>query len=129
MIAMKLDPENDTIKINLAVFYLRQKEYEKSEAIWKYLILKRPNDGQLHFRLGGLYKEMGRYEAALSELKKSSELAPNIINPYEEMGNIYASRLKDREKAIYYYSKGIEAAPKAKSRVEDLRWMVQDLER
>jgi hypothetical protein len=45
------------------------------------------------------------------------------------MGNIYASRLKDREKAIYYYSKGIEAAPKAKSRVEDLRWMVQDLQR
>jgi hypothetical protein len=45
------------------------------------------------------------------------------------MGNIYSSRLKDREKAIYYYSKGIEAAPKAKSRVEDLRWMVQDLER
>jgi Tfp pilus assembly protein PilF len=129
MIAMQLDPENDTIKINLAVFYLRQKEYEKSEAIWKYLISKCPNDGQLHFRLGGLYKEMGRYEAALSELKKSSELAPNIINPYEEMGNIYSSRLTDREKAIYYYSKGIEAAPKATSRVEGLRWMVQDLQR
>ncbi|MDI7261190.1 MAG: hypothetical protein QME90_14890 [Thermodesulfobacteriota bacterium] len=129
MIAMQLVPDNDTIKINLAVFYLRQKEYEKSEAIWKYLISKRPNDGHLHFRLGGLYKEMGHYEAALSELKKSSELAPNIINPYEEMGNIYSSRLKDREKAIYYYSKGIEAAPKAKSRVEELRWMVQDLQR
>ena len=57
------------------------------------------------------------------------ELAPHMINPYEELGNIYLSKLKDVEKAKYYYSKGIEAVPKAKSRVEDLRWMIQDLER
>jgi hypothetical protein len=56
------------------------------------------------------------------------ELSPNIINPYEELGNIYASRLRDLEKAKYYYLKGIESVPKAKSRVEDLRWMIQDLE-
>jgi hypothetical protein len=56
------------------------------------------------------------------------ELAPHIINPYEELGNIYLSRMKDTEKAKYFYLRGIEAAPKAKSRVEDLRWMVQDLE-
>jgi hypothetical protein len=36
--------------------------------------------------------------------------------------------MKDSEKAKYYYTKGIEAVPKTKSRVEDLRWMVQDLE-
>jgi len=29
---------------------------------------------------------------------------------------------------MYYYSRGIEAAPKAKSEVEGLRWMIQDLE-
>ena len=56
------------------------------------------------------------------------ELAPHIINPYEELGNIYASRLKDLDKAKYYYAKGIETVPKARSRVEDLRWMIQDLE-
>jgi hypothetical protein len=56
------------------------------------------------------------------------ELAPNIITIYEELGNIYASRLKDFEKAKYYYGRGIEAAPHAKPKVEDLRWMVQDLE-
>jgi hypothetical protein len=36
--------------------------------------------------------------------------------------------MKDIERAKYYYTKGIESAPKAKSRVEDLRWMIQDLE-
>jgi tetratricopeptide (TPR) repeat protein len=129
MIAMQLDPDNDNIKLNLGILFLRQKEYQKSEEVFKYLVKKNPGDGQLRFRLAFIYKEMGRYEKAISELQKASELAPHIINPYEEMGNIYASRLKDREKAIEYYSKGIEAAPRAKSRVEDLRWMVQDLQK
>jgi len=71
---------------------------------------------------------MGQYDAAISELIKSMELAPHIINPYEELGNIYLSKLKDVEKAKFYYSKGIEAVPKAKAKVNDLRWMIQDLE-
>jgi hypothetical protein len=44
------------------------------------------------------------------------------------LGNIYASRIKDIERAKYYYARGIESAPKAKSYIEDLRWMIQDLE-
>jgi hypothetical protein len=57
------------------------------------------------------------------------ELTPHIINPYMEIGNIHLSRFNDVEKAKFYYSKAIDAAPKAKTRVEDLRWMIQDLER
>ena len=128
--AIWLKPEEDTIKINLSVFYLRQKEYQKAEEVIKYLINKSPNNSaNLHFRLAMVYKEAGGYESAISELNKSSGLAPHIINPHEEMGNIYSSRLKDPGKAIYYYSKGIEAATKTKSKAEELRWMVQDLER
>jgi len=126
--AISLKPESDTIKINLAVFYQRQKEYKKSEEILKYLISKNPREAQLYYRLGMLYKEMGHYEAAISELIKATELAPDIINPYEELGNIYISRMRDIEKGEYYYRKGIEAAPKAKLKVDDLRWVIQDLE-
>jgi tetratricopeptide (TPR) repeat protein len=129
MTAIWLQPENDNMKINLAVLHQRMGEYDKAEEIMKLLIGKFPESGIYHFRLGMIYKEAGQYEGAVSEFLKSSELAPHVINPYEELGNIYASRLKDPDKAKYYYTKGIEAAPKAKSRVEDLRWMVQDLER
>ena len=93
-----------------------------------YLLSKNPKDAQLHFRLGTVYKDAGQYQEAVSELLKSMELAPHIINPYEELGNIYASKFRDLEKAKYYYTRGIEAVPKAKYRVEDLRWMIQDLE-
>jgi len=75
-----------------------------------------------------VYKDGGRYEEAVSELLKAMKLAPHIINQYEELGNIYASRFKDLEKAKYYYGKGIEAVPREKSRIEDMRWMIQDLE-
>jgi Tfp pilus assembly protein PilF len=128
LMAIALKPENDLIKINLAVFYQRQKEYKKSDEILRDLISKNPKNAQLYFRLGLLYKEMGRPEAAISELMRAMELAPEIINPYEELGNIYISKLGDIEKGIYYYRKGIESVPKAKLKVEDIRWMIQDLE-
>jgi Flp pilus assembly protein TadD len=128
MTAIQLKRDDDTIKINLSVFYQRQKEYKKAEEILKYLQSKDPRNAILYYRLGLVYKDAGQYEVAISELIKSSELAPHIINPYVELGNIYASKFKNLEKARYYYGKGIEVAPKAKNKIEDLRWMIQDLE-
>jgi tetratricopeptide (TPR) repeat protein len=126
--AIQLRPDDDTIKINLSVFYQRHKEYKKAEEVLQYLLSKRPQSANLHYRLGLIYRDAGDYGAAISEFLKSMELAPHIINPYEELGNIYASKLKDIEKAKYYYGRGIEAIPKTTSRVEGLRWMIQDLE-
>jgi tetratricopeptide (TPR) repeat protein len=126
--AISLRPDDDTIKINLSYFYQQQKNYEKAEEVLKYLVSKSPQNAFLHYRMALFYKDAGRYEAAISELLKATELSPNIINPYVELGNIYATRMKDIERAKYYYTKGIESAPKATSSVEDLRWMVQDLE-
>jgi tetratricopeptide (TPR) repeat protein len=126
--AIGLRPDDDTIKINLSLFYQRQKEYKKGEEVLKYLQTKNPQNANLHYRLGLIYKDAGRYEEAVSEFLRSVELAPNIINGYEELGNVYATRIGDSEKAKYYYSLGIRSPTEAKSRVEDLRWMVQDLE-
>ncbi len=129
MLAIHLDPENDNIKINLGILFLRQKDYQKAEEVFKYLMEKRPNDAQLHYRLAYVYKEWGKYEQAITELQKASALAPQIINPYEELGNIFGSRLEDRGRAIQFYSKGVEVAIKSKAKADELRWMVQDLQR
>ncbi len=127
-IGIELQPENQALQINLSLFYMRQKEFKKSEEILIHLLSNHPQEAHLHFRLGMLYREMGEYRAAVSELEKSMALAPHIINPYEALGNLYLHQLKDFEKAKYYYLKGIEKAPGAKSRVDDLRWILQDLE-
>lgn len=131
--AIWLRPEDDSIRINLSVHHLRQKEYGKAEEVIRYLLSKNNHNANhganLHFRLGLIYTEAGKYDAAISELQKAAELAPSIITPYEELGNLYSSRLEDAQKAKFYYTKGIEMAPKAKSKAEELRWMIQDLER
>jgi len=128
MAALSLKPEDDILKINLSLYYKNQKEYGKAEAILKHLLSKNPKDVRLLYGLGILYKEMGDDKRAITELTKGMELAPGIITFYEELGHIYVSRMKDIEKGKYYYQKGIEMVPKAKPRVEDLRWMIQDLE-
>jgi tetratricopeptide (TPR) repeat protein len=126
--AISLKPENETIQINLSVFYQGQKEYSRSEEILKNLISKNPQNANLYFRLGIVYKEMGKYEAAITTLIKSIELAPHMINPYEELGNIYLNQFKDFEKGKFYYIKGMEMAPGARSKAREMRWIIQDLE-
>ncbi len=125
---LAINPENDTIKINLALYYERQKECKKAEEILKQLVLKNPKDIRASHCLGVLYKDMGRYEDAISAWNKAIEVAPGIPKLYEEVGNVYISCLHDIEKGKYYYIKGIEAASKKKLMEEELRWMVQDLE-
>jgi protein O-mannosyl-transferase len=126
--AIQLKPDDDTIKINLAVLYERMKNYGKSEEVLDYLISRDPKNANLYFRKGLLLKKEGRMEEAISQFGRSIELAPQIINPYEEIGNIYLSHFKDSEKAREYYSRGIEAVPQAKIKTEELRQVIQDLE-
>jgi Flp pilus assembly protein TadD len=126
--ALAINPGNDTIRINLALHYQRQKEYKRAEEILKQLVSKNPKDIRAAFRLGLLYKEVGRYDDAISVWNKAIEVAAGIPKLYEEVGNLYVSCLHDIEKGKYYYIKGIEAASKSKGIEEELRWMVQDLE-
>jgi tetratricopeptide (TPR) repeat protein len=128
LIADQLKPNEYPIRVNLAVYYEMHKEYDKADEILKDLIVKHPHDANLFYRLGMLHKKMGDYESAITQFITSTQFAPDIINPYEEIGNIYLHQFNDVEKAKFYYSKGIEAAPKARSAVDMLRRIVQDLE-
>jgi protein O-mannosyl-transferase len=128
MTAIWLRPDDDTTKINLSVLYERQKEYRKAEEILTYLIERNPENANLYFRKGLLYKKEGRFNDAMSEFNRSIELAPHMINPYEELGNIYLCQFRDREKAKYYYGKGVEIARKGSLKEDELRSLIQDVE-
>jgi len=126
--AGEINPENTSVKINLSVHYERTKEYEKAEEILKALLASNMRNGELHYRLALLYKAMGRYDAAITELTRSMELEPRVIDPYVLLGDIYLNTFHDVEKAKYYFTKGIEAAPKWIPKIEELGWVIQDLE-
>jgi tetratricopeptide (TPR) repeat protein len=129
MTAIRLKPEDDTIKINLSVFYLRQGDYQNAIEMLTYLLSKTPNDPNLHSRLAWVYKEMRDYGKALFELETSLRLSPNDPFLYAEIGNIYGSRMEDKEKAKAYFLMALERLPKGGPRAEELRWMIQDLEK
>jgi tetratricopeptide (TPR) repeat protein len=121
-------PDDYAIRINISVFYERQEEYGKAIRVLEKLISENPRDANVYYRLGRIYKVLGDYEGAISAFTKSMELAPDIINPYEEIGSIYLHHFKDVEKAKYYFTQGVESASQATSRVDMLRWVIQDLE-
>jgi tetratricopeptide (TPR) repeat protein len=125
--ALSLRPDDENILINLSVVYQNHQAYGRAEVILKTLLSLHPKDPSLHFRLGWLYKEMGRYESAVAEWIQSSEIYPNPAI-FEELGNLYLSHLGDPEKAKDYYTQGIKVGKPGSLRVEQLRWMVQDLE-
>jgi tetratricopeptide (TPR) repeat protein len=125
--ALSLRPDDENILINLSVVYQNHQAYGRAEVILKTLLSLHPKDPSLHFRLGWLYKEMGRYESAVAEWVQSSEIYPNP-GIFEELGNLYLSHLGDPEKAKDYYTQGIKVGKPGSLRVEQLRWMVQDLE-
>jgi tetratricopeptide (TPR) repeat protein len=129
LIASSIRPDLPAIKVNLAVHYARIKEYEKAEEILKALLANGIWESEIHYRLALLYKSMGRYDAAVTEATRSLELEPRVIDPYVLLGSIYLNVFQDVEKAKYYFTKGIEAAPKGIPKAEELRWVIQDLER
>ncbi len=90
--------------------------------------MKDPNNGNLRLRLGHLYKKAGQFREAIAEFGKSAELIPQSANSYEELGNIYLNVFGDSEKAIYNYTKAIKAAKEPNSKIDELRWTIQDLE-
>jgi tetratricopeptide (TPR) repeat protein len=126
--AVRLEPDDDSIKLNLSVFYQSQKEYKRSEEILKNLLMKDPNNGNLRLRLGHLYKKAGQFREAIAEFGKSAELIPQSANSYEELGNIYLNVFGNSEKAIYNYTQAIKAAKEPNSKIDELRWTIQDLE-
>lgn len=128
MESTRLGPKDDTFKRNLAIFYATQREYGKAEEVLNRLLAKNSNNANLHFQMGRLYKEMGRMDEAVAELEKSIRLAPQFIDSYEELGNIYLKAFKDPEKAIHYYTQAIKLAGKPTCKTDELRWIIQDLE-
>ncbi len=64
--------------------------------------------------MGYVYETAGKFEEAIHEYKKSMELAPHIVTPYESLARLYMDKLDDRKKALHFLRKGIEVAPNSK---------------
>lgn len=128
--AIRLMPDEDLPKLQLSAVYFRQKEYQKSEEILKELLARNPESENLRLRLGDVYRATGRFQDAISQMKEVLRLYPQSFDANEALGNLYlSSALGNSKEAIYYYTEAIGKARKPSPKVDELRWVIQDLER
>lgn len=77
--AMNLDSGNISYAFNLGRLYSARgsgNDYENAEKIFKKLIESSPDDANIHFELGSLYKKTNRKEESLAEYRKTLNLIP-----------------------------------------------------
>ena len=63
--------------------------------------------GLTHILLGESQKDNGLYHEAIASYKKALDLKPDV-KLYMILANLYDEKLKDRDKAIYYYQKFLD---------------------
>jgi len=124
--ALSLKPGYYEARVNLGILASRTGDFEKGIAILIDLLAEHPQDSVLHFRMAYVYKTAGKLEEAIEEYKKSIELTPHIVAPYESLARLYLEKLNDREKALYFFKKGIEMAPNSK-RVKEMEAEIRRL--
>ena len=78
---------NESQFINI---YARAGNYEKMKELWQVLILKNPNNAQLHVNLAATYLQLGERENAVKELEKAIELEPK----FKEQGEYYIKEIR-----------------------------------
>ena len=65
---------------------------------------------EVHFALGGVYRQTGKTAEAIAELDRGLKLAPNSDAGYVRLGTVYAQAGR-QEEAIATFNKGIEVNP------------------
>jgi tetratricopeptide (TPR) repeat protein len=89
---------------------IQNNDLEGALVMLQGLVEKYPDDSNVHYLLGVTLGRLQRYEEAIPELTRVTELAPGFAPAYQQLGFCYQS-LKDMDKALEYYEKPAELDP------------------
>ena len=97
--AIEVFPEMERFKVNLALFYFRNRKLDKSGKLCENVIESNPKNSAAYILLGKIYKQKKNLKDAISYYKKARKIEPsNILLQIEygemqfEMGNVSESR-------------------------------------
>ena len=69
--------------------YIHNKEFDKALPLFNACIAEHPKDPNLYNNRGNIYKQMGKYNEAVSDYQKAISLNPKFTTPYNGMATIY----------------------------------------
>ena len=87
--------------------YLFDKKFEKAIKLLKKVLKTNPMDASIRKSIGLAYFELAKYDDALKNFIKSSEIEVNDSDLWSYMGRIYLLK-KEKEKALWCLKKALE---------------------
>jgi len=112
--AQKLDPDDINYPYELGYAYYAKKDYKKTTKILEDLLKHKDINDRVYQLLGNAYDNLGKGDKAIETYETGLKQFPYSGNLYLEMGVIQMGK-KEYNKALYYYEKGVEVAPKFSS--------------
>lgn len=109
--AQKLDPDDINYPYELGYAYYAKEDYKKAGKYLESILNHKDVNDRVYQLLGNTYDINGNAEKAIETYENGLRLFPNSGNLYLEMGVIQMGK-KDYGKAISYFERGIEVAPK-----------------
>jgi tetratricopeptide (TPR) repeat protein len=106
--AMRIEPTNDAIYLELADAYLGAGQVGRAEATYEQAIAVRPHYAESYLWLGAFYIGQGRVEAAIAAYEQAASLAPDSYPALSGLG------------VAYYYAERWTEAQRAFERALDL---------
>lgn len=104
--ALKLDTNNEQLRLNLATAYLYQQSFQEARNESEIVLENYPGSAIAHNLLGTINKNEGNIEAALASYQKAITLKPDYIDALNNRATIFKiqgeinSAINDLESAI-----------------------------
>ncbi len=121
------DPKNFEAWVQLGNDFFDTRQPQKAiEAYGRALELK-PNDPNVLTDQGVMYRELGQYDKAVANFSSASKADPSHVQSLFNLGVVYASDLKQPQKAMDAWNKVIQVAPaspqaaQAKQAIADMK--------
>lgn len=96
--------------VNESMEKIKKGDLEGALKILSELARDYPDDSNVRYLLGLTYGRLHRYQEAVAELTRVTELVPEFAPAYLQLGYCYQS-LNDQDKALEYYKKAAELDP------------------
>lgn len=112
--AQKFDPDDINYPYELGYAYYAKKDYKKASKYLESILKHKDINDRVYQLLGNTYDNLGKSDKAIETYEAGLKLFPNSGNLYLELGVMQMGK-KDYNKALSYYEKGIEVAPRFSS--------------
>lgn len=109
--AKQLDPDNPLYPYEMAYAYYSMLNYKKAAELLETVIIHKDATDQYYQLLGNAYDMLKKPEKALETYAAGMERFPSSGKLYLESGTLEAHR-ENYDKAIQYWEKGVQVAPK-----------------